>query len=172
MKNIVLLLFVLPSSTFGQDTSFSKFIEYFSGNWSSVQEACVGIGKADRIYQMVVDSNYLHINNTAYFEPDSINKTGDDHHDWGLFSYNRIKKKIILREFNSEGFVIHYILDSISEDGKIYTFLSEFIENLPEGWQAKTTITIMSDNGFDELFQIAKPGGEFKTYVKSRWVKK
>jgi len=137
MKNIPLLLFLLPSFTFAQDTSFSKFIEYFSGNWSSVPEACVGIGKADRVYQMVVDSNYLHISNTAYFQPDSTHKTGSDHHDWGLLSYDQIREKIILREFNSEGFVIHYMIDSISKDGKTYTFLSESIENLAEGWQAK-----------------------------------
>lgn len=172
MKRITLLLFLFPSFTFAQGPSFDKFTEYFTGNWSSVQEACVGIGKADRNYQMVVDGNYLHINNTAYFQPDSTHKTGNDHHDWGIFSYDKIRKRIVLREFNSEGFVIHYLLDGISNDARTYTFLSESIENLPEGWRAKTTITIINNNGFNELFEIAKPDGEFKTYVKSRWIKK
>ena len=172
MKTLLITICLLFTILFGQDTSFTLFVNYFSGNWSSVQEACVGIGKADRNYQMVVDSNYLHITNTAYFQPDSTHKTGSDHHDWGIFSYDNIREKIMLREFNSEGFVIKYALDAVSVDGKTYTFLSQSIENLPEGWQARTTITITGDNGFDELFEVAKPGGEFKTYVKSSWVRR
>lgn len=172
MITLLITISLFSTIIFGQDTSFTPFVNYFSGNWSSVQEACVGIGQADRNYQMVVDSNYLHITNTAYFQPDSTHKTGSDHHDWGLFSYDNIREKIMLREFNSEGFVIQYALDAISVDGKTYTFLSESIENLPEGWQARTTITITGDNGFDELFEIARPGGEFRTYVKSSWVRK
>ena len=141
MNRILILLLLSPSFVFAQDTSFTEFINYFRGNWSSVQEACVGIGKADRSYKMVVDSNYLHITNTAYFQPDSTHVTGSDHHDWGLFSYDNTRKKIMLREFNSEGFIIQYILDTISADGKTYIFLSESIENIPEDWQARTTIT-------------------------------
>ena len=121
---------------------------------------------------MVVDSTYLHITNTAYFEPDSTHKTGSDHHDWGIFSYDNMRQRIILREFNSEGFVIQYFLDTLLVNEETYIFRSESIENIPKDWQARTTITITGNNRFDELFEIAKPGGDFKTYVKSRWKRK
>jgi len=77
-----------------------------------------------------------------------------------------------MREIRIKFVVIQYVIDSISPDGLTYIFLSESIENLPEGWFARLTITITTDNGFDELFEVVKPSGEFKTFVKSRWVRK
>ncbi len=169
LKRFLVLACVFPTTGRSQDSTFDNLVDHLLGNWKSVQEACVGIGKAEREYSMVVDGEYLHVINTAYFEPDSSDQTGSVHHDWGIFNYDNIRKMVVLREFNSEGFVITYNLGEVSPDGMTYVFLSETIDNLPAGWRARTTIILNGADRFDELFEVAKPGGEFRTYVKSAW---
>ena len=169
LKRALILVSIVPTIGQSQDNTFNSLVDHLLGEWKSIQEACVGIGRASRMYSMVVDGRYLHVVNKAYFEPDSSHPTGSVHHDWGMFSYDNIRKMVLWREFNSEGFVITYSLGNVSPDGMTYIFLSETVDNLPAGWRARTTITLTGADRFDELFEVAKPGGEFRTYVKSAW---
>ena len=53
------------------------------------------------------------------------------HEDFSYLSYDTRQKKIVWRQFHSEGFVHEYTLDSISADGKSLEFSSVRIENIP-----------------------------------------
>ena len=45
-------------------------------------------------------------------------------------------------------------------------FISESIENIPPGHNAKKRYCIISDNEIEEIFEIAEPGKEFSVYSK------
>ncbi len=173
MKYFILFFLFLSSFKMNaQSTTLEKFAQFFQGDWKSVQEACVGMGKADRSYQMIVENNYLHVINSAYFESDTINSTASVHEDWGIMSYDVARDDLRLHEFVSEGFVLHYLLDDDISTDKIYIFHTESIENIPSGWKARLTIQITGENTFEELFEVAAPHKEYSLYVKSVWEKK
>ena len=109
------------------------------------------------------------VQNHAEFPNPDTTKAPGTHDDIGIFSFDKLRGKIVLREFNSEGFVNQFILDSISPDKKILVFVTESLENIPPGWTGRVTLTILDDNTFDDLFELSSPGKPFKTYVKSRW---
>ena len=75
------------------------------------------------------------------------------HEDHGFVSYDRIRKTFVLRQFQIEGFVNQFRIESISPDGKIIVFMSESIENIPAGWRAKETYQIQSKDEFVEIFE-------------------
>ena len=79
-------------------------------------------------------------------------------------SYDRAAKKLVLRMFTVEGFVNHYVLDSVSADGSTVVFTTVAIENIPAGFRARETYTKVGDDEFNELFEIAEPGKEFGKY--------
>lgn len=74
-------------------------------------------------------------------------------------------KKIVFRQFHVEGFIIQYILDDISVDGKTLVFNSEQIENGPPGLKAKLTFKFIDNNTIEESFHLAFPGQDFSCYI-------
>lgn len=56
-------------------------------------------------------------------------------------------------------------------DGKTIIFLSEVIENIAKGWQAKETYRIISDNEFTETFELAPPGVRFEVYPTTHFIR-
>jgi hypothetical protein len=147
------------------------FADYFLGTWDSDQEACVGMGAGTRIYRMILKDRYIHVNNEAYFPSDDPDKAGDLHKDWGIISYSG---GIHIREFNSEGFIIHYVQDSVASSADSLVFYSSEIENGPPGLQARLTIARprnQEGKTFTEHFEMAFSGKEFKTYVFSSWIR-
>lgn len=73
--------------------------------------------------------------------------------------------------FTVEGFVNHYVLDSVSPDGRTVVFVSAALENIPSGFRARETYTKVSDDEFTELFEIAEPGKEFEKYSGAHFIR-
>jgi len=83
------------------------------------------------------------------------------HEDFGIFSYDQGRKTFVMRGFYVEGFVNTYVMDEISDDGKNFTFLSEHVENAPEGTEAKLVFKVISENEIEQSFHVSFPGREF-----------
>ncbi len=43
-------------------------------------------------------------------------------------------------------------------------FISESIENIPNGWRAKETYTLTNENEFVEIFELTVSNKEFELY--------
>jgi hypothetical protein len=48
-------------------------------------------------------------------------------------------------------------------------FETERIENIPEGWRARETFKIISQDEYGEVFELAEPQKEFAVYAESHW---
>ena len=94
---------------------------------------------------------------------------GEVHEDFGLYSYDKKQKKFVFRQFHVEGFVNEFLEQDISPDGKTLVFVTNKIENIPDGWRARETYTIVNDNEYTEVFELAEPQKDFSIYSKSRW---
>ena len=96
---------------------------------------------------------YLLAKNTSRFPPQEKNPDGEVHRDWQFFSYDRTAKKLALRQFHSEGFVIEYVLDLEKGSPKELVFVSKIIENFMG--RARYTLRLRDDDHFEEVFEVA-----------------
>ena len=87
-------------------------------------------------------------------------------------SYDKAAKKLVLPQFHVEGFVNHYVLESVSEDGHTILFVTAAIENIAPGFRGRETYRIVSDDEFVETFAMAEPGKDFATYSETRFKRK
>lgn len=142
------------------------------GSWEGDAQGEPGSGKSEREYRLTLNDRFIQVNGRSTYPPQERNPKGEVHEDVGFISYDKAARKLVLRQFHIEGFVNHYVLDSISEDGRTIVFLSVGIENIPSGWRGRETYRIVSDDEFVETFALAQPGGEFSTYSETRFRRK
>jgi hypothetical protein len=147
-------------------------VKVFVGHWEGTGKGEPGTSRSEREYAFVLNGRFLHVKNRSVYPPQDKNPKGETHLDWGLFSYDRNRKQLVLRQFHVEGFVNQYALKSISSDGKTLVFETESIENIPAGWRARETYRIVNENEFIEVFELAAPGEEFKVYTETHFKRK
>lgn len=170
MRTIFALLVISPLLSFGQMTKQDSIWLPFKnmiGKWNGESDGQPGKGKYERSYELVLNKKFIEVKNKSTYPPSANNPKGEVHEDHGFISYDRSRKTFVLRQFHMEGFVNQYKIESISLDGKTLVFLSESIENIPEGFRAKETYRIISNNEFIETFELAEPGKEFEVYSKA-----
>ena len=80
------------------------------------------------------------------------------HEEIGLIGFDQARSRYVLREFHVEGFVNQYLLEETTSDESIIRFVTEAMENMPPGWRGRTTLEILSDDSFREIFELAGPG--------------
>jgi hypothetical protein len=149
-----------------------KPLRYFVGSWEGSGEGRPGESKVEREYQFVLGDRFLEAKNKSVYEPQQDNPEGEVHEDWGLFSYDQNRGKLMFRQFHEEGFVNRYALDSLSADGKTLVFVTEAIENFDPGWKTREIYHILNDNEFTETFEIAPPDMDFELYITNHFKRK
>jgi hypothetical protein len=142
---------------------------FFIGEWQGSGQGKPGTSRVERRYEFVLNGKFLFVQNKSIYEPQEKNPEGEVHEDWGFISYDRVRETYIFRQFHIEGFVNQYLLDLMSEEGQTISFVTESIENISPGWQAKESYQIMGPDEFVEVFELAAPGKGFKIYSESRF---
>jgi hypothetical protein len=142
------------------------------GSWEGDSQGEPGAGKSEREYRFTLKDRFIQVNGKSTYPPQEKNPKGEVHEEVGFVSYDKAAKKLVLRQFHVEGFVNHYVLDSVSEDGRTLVFTTVAIENVPSGWKGRETYRIVSDDEFVENFALAEPGKEFATYSEARFRRK
>lgn len=169
MKKIFFLIMMLPllaKAQLSKRDSIWLPLKALVGNWKGEGGGEPGKGKYERSYQFVLNKRFIEIRNKSTYEPTAQNPKGEVHEDIGYFSYDNGRKTFMLRQFHTEGFVNQFKLDRISPDKKTLVFITESIENIPAGYKAKETYSLLSDDEIEETFEIAEPGKAFMIYSK------
>ena len=95
-----------------------------------------------------------HETNTSTYAPQERDKAGEVHEHTGMFSHDKARKLLALRQFHREGIVNTY--RQVSEAGATpLVFESEVFENFNNAWKARETI---DDGGVVETFELAGAG--------------
>jgi hypothetical protein len=139
------------------------------GSWEGDAQGEPGSGKSARDYRFTLNDRFIHVTGRSSYPPQEKNPKGEAHEDVSFVSYDKAAQKLVMRQFHGEGFVNHYVLDSISEDGRTIAFVTVAIENIPSGWRGRETYRIVSDDQFVETFDLAEPGKDFATYSETRF---
>jgi hypothetical protein len=170
----LLVLWALPAT--GQEAPAKKPdpwepVRFLIGRWTGASQGQPGTGKSEREYGFTLNNRFIEVRNRTTYPPQEKNPKGETHEDRGMMSHDRVAKKIVFRQFHIEGFVNHYILDSVSADGRTVVFVSAALENLPSGFRARESYTRTGDDTFTELFEIAGPGKDFEKYSEAHFVR-
>ncbi len=169
MKSCIFFI-LLPSLAFGQlskqDSLWLPFSQ-LAGTWTGESEGKPGKGVYERTYAVVLNKKFIEVKNKSTYPPSANHPNGEVHEDRGFISYDRARKTFMLRQFHIEGFVNQYRIESISTDRRTIVFISEAIENIPNGYRAKETYQIISPDEFTETFELAEPGKDFELYSKA-----
>jgi hypothetical protein len=140
------------------------------GTWETTSAGQPGQGRGERTYQFELGGTVLAARNRAVYPPQAKNPKGEVHQDIGFFSYDKARKKLVLRQFHSEGFVNQYVADP-ARDGTTIVFETESIENIPAGWRARETYRFVGPDDVVEVFELAEPGKEFEVYSETRMLR-
>ena len=170
MKKLLLLLLMIPFIGIAQENNLpEKFasLQYFMGNWESKTTGKAGNGVGKQSFATEMNGQYISLVVESKFEPSEKYPDGEIHIDKGYISYDALRKKIVYRQFNSEGYVNQYILNG-STPGK-YIFETEAVENVPAGFRAKITFEIVDENTFKEGFELAPPGKDYTGCIFNTW---
>ena len=169
MRRMLLVFIVLlPSLVVAQteeikdDWAALKFLE---GKWIDEKP---GVSKVKQEYEFIFKGKYLQMRTKAVFEPTEKNPEGEVHEDLGIFSYDQFRKTFVFRQFHSEGFINQYILDKKDSATKELTFISEQIENAPEGTKAKVIFKFIAEDEIEQSFHVAWPGKEYACFALNK----
>lgn len=144
----------------------------FIGEWEGESRGDPGVGVSTRTYAFALGNRFIRVSNTSVYPPQEKNPKGETHEDAGFVSFDRGAKKFVFRQFHTEGFVNHYVQESVSEDGRTLVFVTTAIENIPPGWRGRETYRVLGDDEFTETFELAEPGKDFAVYSEARFKRK
>jgi len=166
-QRVLFLLVLLPALVFAQsdkNQDIWKPFEFLLGTWEGQGEGKSGISSVRYEFQFIFSQKYLQMKTRAEFKPQEKNPKGEIHEDTGFISYDSMRKKHIFRQFHVEGFVIQYVLDHVSDSGKILLFVSEQIENAPPGMNVTLELRAIKANEMRLSFNLAMPGQELECF--------
>jgi hypothetical protein len=171
IKYLLIILFI-PLILFSQETEEENIwqpLDFLIGSWIGDETGKAGIGKGERTYEYIMNKKYIKMQNTSKFEPQEKNPNGETHEDLTIFSRDNSRNLIIVRQFNIEGYVNTFVLDTTKSDNRNLIFISELTENSPKGLKARLTYKINNKDEFTELFELALPGKEFEIWLRNFW---
>jgi hypothetical protein len=142
---------------------------FFLGRWDGTGSGKPGESQVEREYKFVLNEQFIQINDRSVYEPQERNPAGEVHEEIGYISYDRSRDKFVLREFHVEGYVNQYVLEDLGPDAKLLVFKTEAIENIPAGWQARTTYEIRGENEFREIFDLAGPDQAWNCFITNEF---
>lgn len=145
-------------------------VRFLVGKWEGTAKGQPGTGRSAREYRFVLKDRYIEIRNVSTYPPQEKNPKGEVHEDWGMISFDRGRKRLVLRQFHTEGFVNQFVADTATAGGGL-RFVSESIENIPPGYRARETYELTGTDGFVERFEIADPGKDFVVYSETRFTR-
>jgi len=150
------------------DTDSWQPLRRFIGSWTGSAEGEAGNGSVSRQYAFVLGNRFIRETNTSVYPPQEKNKRGETHEHWAMFSVDKQRKTLVLRQFHAEGFVNTYRRTMPADGGGLLVFDSEVFENFSNSWKARETYEFLSDDEFIETFELAPPGQPFQVYSRSR----
>ena len=161
-KWFALPIAILTAHTVVAQTDPWAKLRVLEGKWEGPTTGKPGKGITSREYRFEMNGKFLSQRNKVVWEKAEI------HEDFSYLSYDTRQKKIVWRQFHSEGFVHEYTLDSVSADGKSLEFSSVRIENIPPGFRAKESYRMLSADEIESTFWLAEPGKNFEVYTETR----
>ena len=158
MKHFIFALVLITATPiFSQENALEK-LQFIIGNWSGTG---TGFGNNTSTitasYTFVMNKKYIEVKHESYFKPTAKNTKGEYHTDKGFISFDTARHKIIYRQFNNEGYINQYVLNTKHSNLKKLVFETEKIENFVPGGKARLTIEKINKKEISTTFDVYFP---------------
>ncbi len=137
-----------------------KVIRFFVGEWAGTGTGLGGRAETRHRYEPVLEQQFIRMTTRAVFELREGDAEPETHEDIGFFSYDSERRKIMLRQFLSEGFVNTYVLDEVGDDARLLIFNTVSAEGA-SGTRARLRYEILGDDEYRLVLELAPPGRDF-----------
>jgi hypothetical protein len=142
-------------------------VAWLVGQWEGVGEGQPGTSSSTRQAERLHGNRFLLVRGRSVYPKQESNRSGDVHGQVDIWSFDRARDLLVLRQFDTLGFVSTYVQDrAASVDGRI-VLVSEQMENVPAGWRARYTFTRPAPDEYHELFELDSGSG-YERYVFNR----
>jgi hypothetical protein len=167
---LILLLALVPSGASATTTRADPLaaISWLAGNWTGVGEGQPGRSASVRQAGRIHGDRFIRVEARSEYPPQASNPTGEVHTSTDVWSFDRRRNLLVMRQFDSLGFVLTYVQDrAASLEGRL-VLVSEQLENVPPGWRARYTYEHAAPDEYQELFEL-DTGNGYLPYVASRF---
>jgi hypothetical protein len=142
-------------------------LRLLEGSWKGAIDGRLGQGVGKRRYEFLFGGLYLVARHTSVRPPQEKSPSGDHHRELAVYSFDRERKTIVLREFIGEGYVLRYACD-VTPTRLVCT--TENVES-GSGMKARLTIEVADRFRFRETFELASAGQELEVYFTNAWTR-
>jgi len=173
-ERVVLVACIVLIETSSGGAQFTGVVDpleplaFMVGHWEGTSEGQPGSGTLQREYTRVLNSKFIREQNRTVYPPQDKNPKGEIHEHFSVISFDKSRRRAVLRQFHVEGFVNQYAAETPALEGRKIVFASEAIENIPPGFRARETYTVLGPDEFEELFELSEPGKPFELYSRAR----
>lgn len=166
-----LTMCLLSSTATAQTADGLAEMRWLIGDWTGKGEGEPGISTSKRHAEAILGNRYLRVNGRSEYPKQERNPKGEVHAEMDMWSYDRARKAIVLRQFDTLGFVSTYVLDRAASTPDRWVLNAEHLENVPQGWRARYTFTRKSATEYEEMLELDGDGKGFRPYVTNRFLR-
>lgn len=167
----IVFLLLTSSATSAEPVAGLAELNWLVGDWAGLGEGEPGKSATERHISTILDGKFLRVEGRSVYPKQEGNPNGEVHAEVGIWSFDRARKSVILREFDTLGFVATYVLDRKASDANRWVLVAEHLENVPAGWRARYIYTFRAPNEYSEVLELDSDGKGFKPYVSNRFLK-
>lgn len=146
-------------------------VRWLIGDWAGKGEGDPGTSTSERHTETILDDHYLRVDGRSVYPKQERNPKGEIHAQIDMWSYDRARRTIVVRQFDTLGFVTTYVLDKAASTTDRWVLNAEYLENLPQGLRARYMYTRKSPTEYEETLSLDPDGKGFKPYVTNRFLK-
>lgn len=146
-------------------------VRFLLGKWRGTVQGEAGNGTVARNYEFVLGNRFIEERNVSTYPAQEKNRKGEVHEHRSFISYDRARRRLVLRQFHQEGFVNTYAFNAAESSANVLVFDSESFENLDAAYGARETYELSSNDEFVETFEVAEPGKPLETYSRTRFTR-
>ena len=138
-----------------------------AGTWEGRIDGKLGTGRGVRRYEFALDDLYLVVRHASVRLPQEKSPAGDYHRELAVYSHDRERDVIVLRDFKIEGYVLVYACEV---EPKRFVCTTEHVESGP-GWKARLSVEVEDRYRMKETFELAPPGRDLEVYFTNAWTR-
>ena len=146
-------------------------LRWMQGEWRGVGEGDPGTSGSERHVDSYLGNKYIRATGRSVYPKQDKSPKGEVHEQLNLWSFDRARSVIVMREFDTLGFVCTYVLDKAASAPDRWVLVAESLENVPKGWKARYVITRKAEDEYHEMLELDPDGKGFQPYVTNRFLK-
>lgn len=164
------LVFAAPSVPADSSSGLDPY-RWLEGTWRGIGQGEPGSSATERTIEPFLGGRYLRVSGRSVYPKQEANPNGEIHEQMDIWSFDRARNAVVIRQFDNLGFATTYVLDRDASTGERIVLNAEHLENVPRGWRARYTYTWLPPDGYHELLELDPDGNGFRPYVLNRFLR-